>query len=154
MGTEHGFILAFQAAIAQAPIAVQLDVGPGVIPFVLEATICGIVLAAVANVLEHAQARNLRVKVWIEDRLLVAEIEDDGVGGATGLTKIEARAREGGARIEIDSPAGVGTLLRAEVPIATQPTQSRLHTGRRAGCESAGSPAAPAVRPVIVPDAE
>jgi len=117
MDTEHGFIVAFQTAIAQAPIDVQLDVGPGVIPFMLEATICGIVLAAVANVLEHAHAKNLRVKVWIEDRLLVAEIEDDGVGGATGLTKIDARARAAGARIELDSPAGVGTLLRAEVPL-------------------------------------
>ena len=90
------------------------------IPFVLEATICGIVLAAVANVLEHAQAKNLRVKVWIEDRLLVAEVEDDGIGGAAGLTRIEARAREAGARIDIDSPAGVGTLLRAEVPLTAR----------------------------------
>src|SRR4051794_41122885 len=121
MDTESGFMLAFRMATARASLAVELEVGPGVMSMGLEMPICWIVLEAVANVLEHAHAKNLKVKVWIEERLLLAEIEDDGVGGARELTRIEARARGAGARIEIDSPAGVGKLLRAEVPVAAEP---------------------------------
>jgi len=123
-------------AVARSPLAVELDLGPDVIPHLLEAATCFIVLESLANVAKHAQATNVRVKVWVEDQRLVTEVEDDGVGGATGLGKLKERARTAGGTVEIDSPPGVGTLIRAEVPFAADAPRSNAfhcdHAGPRA----------------------
>jgi signal transduction histidine kinase len=105
-------------AVTQSPFLVELDVGPDVVPFALEATIVFIILESVMNAAKHAQAKNLRIKVWIEGQRLFAEIEDDGVGGATGLRRLRERARVACGTIDVDSPSGVGTLIRAEIPLA------------------------------------
>ena len=78
-------MLALQMAVSQSPLAVELDIGPHIIPLLLEAATCFIVLESIANVAKHAHATNVKVKVWVEDQRVVTEIEDDGVGGATGL---------------------------------------------------------------------
>ena len=111
MNGDRHLMLALQMAVSQSPLAVELDIGRDVIPLLLEAATCFIVLESIANVAKHAHATNVKV---------VTEIEDDGVGGATGLRKLKERARAAGGTIEIDSPPGVGTLIRAEVPFATR----------------------------------
>ena len=118
MNGDRRLSLALNMVVSQSPLAVELDIGPDVIPLVLEAAICFIILESIANVAKHARATNLKVKVWAEDERVVTEIEDDGVGGATGLRKLRERARAVGGRIEVDSPPGVGTLIRVEVPFA------------------------------------
>ena len=120
MNGDRHLMLALQMAVSQSPLAVELDIGPDVIPLVLEAATCFIVLESIANVAKHARATNVKVKVWVEDQSVVTEIEDDGVGGATGLRKLKDRARAAGGTIEIDSPPGVGTLIRAVMPFATR----------------------------------
>ena len=116
MNADRQLVLAIQMAVSESPLAVELDIGRDVIPLLLEAATCFIVLESIANVDKHAQATNVKVKVWVEDQRVVTEIEDDGVGGATGLRKLKERARAAGGTIEIDSPPGVGTLIRAELP--------------------------------------
>ena len=81
-------------AVSQSPLAVELDLGPDVIPLVLEAAICFIVLESIANIAKHARATNVKVKVWVEDQRLVTEIEDDGIGGRNRSQK----ARRPGSR--------------------------------------------------------
>ena len=54
---------------------------------------------------------------------LQVEVGDDGVGGAdgsrgTGIRGLEDRVAAIGGRLTIDSPAGQGTLVVAEIPIA------------------------------------
>ncbi len=120
MNPDRRLVLALQMAGSHSPLAVELDIGPQVIPLPLEAAICFLVLESIANVAEHAHATNLKIKVWVEDQRVVTEVEDNGVGGATGLRKLRERARAVGGTIEVDSPPGVGTLIRAEVPFATQ----------------------------------
>ena len=120
MNSDRNLMLALHMAVSQSPLAVELDIGPNVIPLVLEAATCFIVLESIANVAKHARATNVKVKVWVEDERVVTEIEDDGIGGATDLRKLKDRARAAGGTIEIDSPPGVGTLIRAEVPFATR----------------------------------
>ena len=48
------------------------------------------------------------------------EVEDDGAGGADpdggGLTGLRRRVEALDGRLEVDSPAGGGTRLRAELP--------------------------------------
>ena len=118
MNADRLLVLAIQMAVSQSPLAVELDIGRDDIPLAVEAATCFIALESIANVAKHAQATNVKVKVWVEDQRVITEIEDDGVGGATDLRKLRERARAAGGTIEIDSPPGVGTLIRAELPFA------------------------------------
>jgi signal transduction histidine kinase len=120
MNGDRNLILALHMAASRSPLAVELDIAPDVIPLVLEAATCFIVLEAIANVAKHARATNVKVKVWVENQRVVTEIEDDGIGGATHLRKLKDRARAAGGTMEIDSPPGIGTLIRAEVPFTAQ----------------------------------
>jgi signal transduction histidine kinase len=52
----------------------------------------------------------------------VIEVEDDGVGGAnpeggTGLFGLRDRVETLNGRLQIESLAGVGTVVRAELPV-------------------------------------
>lgn len=58
------------------------------------------------------------------DGCIVVAVADDGVGGAiaspgSGLSGLADRVAALGGRLEIDSPAGGGTRLRAEIPCAS-----------------------------------
>jgi signal transduction histidine kinase len=59
--------------------------------------------------------------VWRQDAALIVEVRDDGRGGAdpevgTGLRGLTDRIAAIGGTLEIDSPSGQGTTLRAEMP--------------------------------------
>jgi hypothetical protein len=69
------------------------------------------------------------------DAGLVLEVADDGVGGAvpgegSGLRGLADRVASLGGRLEVDSPPGEGTTLRATLPVDT-------------GSQRAGAVAAP-----------
>jgi signal transduction histidine kinase len=62
------------------------------------------------------------VTVAHADSVLVAEIADDGRGGAypaggSGLRGLADRVEALGGRLRIDSPIGRGTRIRAELPL-------------------------------------
>ena len=73
------------------------------------------------------------------DSIARIAVRDDGVGGAgfdggSGLIGLKDRTEALGGRLEIISPCGVGTTLRAEVPTegaspATHVSCSRAHGG-------------------------
>lgn len=70
---------------------------------------------------KHAAATGATVRANAEDATLRVEVRDDGVGGATpgsgsGLRGLADRVEALGGRFELDSPAGGGTTLRAEIP--------------------------------------
>lgn len=80
--------------------------------------------AALANVVRHANARRALLAVECEQRQLVMEISDDGVGfqvsstdNGVGLLSIRERAESLGGRVEIDSALGRGTRLRVTFPL-------------------------------------
>jgi len=87
-----------------------------------------IVQEAIANVLKHAGATELRVRTGVEERngcaAAVLRIEDDGrglgapaPGGAgRGLANMRRRAERIGARLEVRSE-GQGTAVRLELPL-------------------------------------
>jgi two-component system NarL family sensor kinase len=81
------------------------------------------------NVLSHAHARAVMVRVSERDRTAVLEVDDDGMGfvpehaahsakdghfGLQGLTDLVADA---GGSFVVDSEPGAGTRVRVEVPI-------------------------------------
>jgi len=63
------------------------------------------------------------VRVAHDGARLAVEVEDDGRGGArpeagSGLSGIADRLGALDGRLEVDSPRGSGTRLRAEIPCA------------------------------------
>ncbi|HEV3457528.1 MAG TPA: two-component regulator propeller domain-containing protein [Thermoanaerobaculia bacterium] len=79
---------------------------------------------AVHNAARHARARQVRIEVAEARGELVAEVSDDGVGFAAGvsgqagarsghgLSNIRARAAKVGAKLSVDSAPGAGTRVR------------------------------------------
>jgi signal transduction histidine kinase len=81
-----------------------------------------VVSEALTNAAKHAQASVVRVEVDSDDSHLRLAIEDDGVGGAdlaggSGLVGLADRLAVLDGQIRIESPAGGGTLVTADVPL-------------------------------------
>jgi signal transduction histidine kinase len=86
-----------------------------------------LVQESLTNIVKHAQATLVRLAVRMQDGWLTLEIEDDGRGidperlnatGSHGLATIRHRVRSFGGELEINSPPGQGTQLRARLPLA------------------------------------
>jgi signal transduction histidine kinase len=64
----------------------------------------------------------VRVRVVLVDERLTIEVADDGKGGAyissgSGLSGLADRLAAVDGRLELTSPVGRGTTLRAEIPV-------------------------------------
>src|SRR5262249_16906636 len=84
-----------------------------------------VVSEALTNVAKYAQATGARVAVQRDDSLLVVTVADDGVGGAdasrgSGLRGLADRVEALGGRLEVASPEGGGTTLRATLPCLSE----------------------------------
>jgi signal transduction histidine kinase len=83
-----------------------------------------VVAEALANARKHAQASRIAVHVWEDaSRRLIAEVSDDGIGGAdpaggSGLGGLRKRVAALDGVLTIDSPSGGPTTIRAELPCA------------------------------------
>jgi signal transduction histidine kinase len=88
-----------------------------------EETVYHIVSEALTNAAEHADASVVHVDLTIKDECIRLGIRDDGRGGAdpnrgSGLFSIKDRVEALGGSLQITSPAGGGTSLLIEIPIA------------------------------------
>jgi PAS domain S-box-containing protein len=121
---ERGLVAALQALAMRAPLPVKLDlaVEPGV-PEQAQAAAYYVVAEALANVNKHAGAARAVVNATAADGRLEVAVTDDGVGGADeeggGLRGLADRVEALGGRLALDSPAGGGTRVRAEIPYRT-----------------------------------
>ena len=82
------------------------------------------VCESLTNVAKYAHAATVTVRVAREDGELVVEVADDGVGGAdaargSGLRGLEARVEALGGRLDVSSPPGGGTVVRAALPCSS-----------------------------------
>jgi signal transduction histidine kinase len=80
-----------------------------------------VVAEALANVAKHGQADSAGVAVRQERGLLIAEITDDGRGGAdpalgTGLIGLADRVAVAEGHMFLSSPPGGPTVIRVELP--------------------------------------
>jgi signal transduction histidine kinase len=75
---------------------------------------------AMTNAAKHAGATRIDVSIRREAGRLVVEVADDGKGGAdpagSGLTGLRHRVEALDGRLDVTSPSGGGTTLRAELP--------------------------------------
>lgn len=122
--TSGGLATALEAVAVHMPLPVSVDVTVGRLPSLLEATAYFVVTEALTNVVKHARAPSAAVEVSAGAETLRIVVRDDGVGGArpdgSGLTGLRDRVEALDGRLRIDSPAGAGTRLVAEVPLSRQ----------------------------------
>jgi signal transduction histidine kinase len=121
--TERGLEPALQAIADRAPLPVELEVDPGRLPEPVEAAAYYVVAEALTNVIKYAHASAVRVRVSRAGGVAAIEVSDDGAGGAhpdggTGLRGLADRVEALGGRLEIESPPGEGTTLRASIPVS------------------------------------
>jgi signal transduction histidine kinase len=91
-------------------------------PPVVETAAYFVVAEALTNVAKHGGGAGARVAITMDDEHLVVEVADDGPGGADpqggGLTGLRHRVEALDGALTVDSPAGAGTTIRAELPCA------------------------------------
>ena len=116
-------------------VTVHLVGEPRPLPAELTTALVRIVQSALSNVVRHADATDAVLTLtWQPDRLLL-DLTDDGAGfdvdaaldsdGGFGLAGIDARVRELGGTLGIDSAPGEGTALAIGIPLAGgEPTLS------------------------------
>ncbi len=120
--TERGLEPAVRALADRAPLPVELDVCiQERLPDPVEAAAYYVVAEALTNVAKYAQASEVSVELERGNGHACIEVRDDGIGGAvpgrgSGLRGLADRVEALGGRLIVDSPAGAGTTLRAEIP--------------------------------------
>ncbi len=121
--SDRGLGPALEALAGRAPIAVELtEIPEDPLPEPIEAAAYFVVAEALTNVVKYAHASQATVRVSRYNGHAVVEIADDGIGGAdpgrgSGLRGLADRVSALDGSMELDSPAGSGTRLRAEIPV-------------------------------------
>jgi signal transduction histidine kinase len=92
-------------------------------PAAVEAAAYGVIREAVENAALHARASAVSISAARRSDAVVVVAVDDGIGGADpergiGLLDVADRVGALGGRLTIDSPAGGGTRIQAEIPCA------------------------------------
>jgi signal transduction histidine kinase len=95
---------------------------------------------AISNVIKHADAQNLYVRLRTAKENLVLEVEDDGKGfelprrwvelarqGHLGLVGTVERAKAIGGKLKVYSGPGKGTLIQVTLPIPDLQESANLH---------------------------
>jgi uncharacterized protein YhfF/two-component sensor histidine kinase len=121
--TEYGLQPALAALAQRSPLEVRVLALPDRrLPELVEVSIYYLVSEALSNSVKYAEASHVRVHVAHRADTIVAEVADDGVGGAaaaagSGLRGLESRMEALGGRLAVASPPGGGTRLRATIPV-------------------------------------
>ena len=100
------------------------------LPAHIEVALFRIIQEALANVAKHAHAGHVDVRLAQYEGRVTVTVRDDGTGfdvaralgrsgpvESVGLLGMQERVRLLGGHLEIGSEAGVGTLVRVEVPL-------------------------------------
>jgi signal transduction histidine kinase len=122
--TDRGLAAALEALAGRAPVPVEVEAVPdGRMPMPVEAVAYFVVSESLTNMAKYADAEYATVRVLRENGYAVVEIEDNGIGGAdpsagSGLRGLADRLAALDGRLEVDSPVGVGTTVRARIPCA------------------------------------
>jgi GAF domain-containing protein len=120
--TRGGLRAGINSVVARLDLPVQVDVPAERFSAEIEASAYFIVAEALTNVVKHAHASRAEVTASVQDGTLRVEVRDDGTGGADpeghGLLGLGDRTTALGGRLEIESPAGDGTVVAATLPLS------------------------------------
>jgi signal transduction histidine kinase len=120
--TEAGLGAALEALAERAAVTTHVNARlPERPPAPVEAAAYFVAAEALANAAKHARATHVNIEAHKQNGRLMLLVDDDGVGGAdstcgSGLVGLTDRVAALGGNLVIDSPAGRGTHLQAELP--------------------------------------
>lgn len=121
---QGGLGPAVKALARRSTVPVQLDVQiKARLPERVEVAAYYVVAEALTNAAKHANASVIQVGAEADDQILHLRVDDNGTGGAdpilgSGLVGLKDRVEALGGTITVYSPAGKGTSLHAELPLA------------------------------------
>jgi signal transduction histidine kinase len=115
-GLDDGLEAAVRALTANSPIPVTVEIGAAGLSETLMTTAYFVIAEGLTNTLKHARASYAHISYAATPGGHIIEVRDDGIGGVDGgLTAMRDRVTALGGRLEVISPAGHGTVLRAEL---------------------------------------
>jgi signal transduction histidine kinase len=128
---DRGLVPAISALAARSPVpaSVVSTLPAGIrLPDATERAAYFVVAESLANVAKHASATRCEIRVLAEARGLVLETRDDGAGGARivpggGLAGLVGRVEALDGTLEVESPTGGPTTLRAVIPVVAGTTR-------------------------------
>jgi signal transduction histidine kinase len=108
------------AATSPIPTSVAIDLGANRPPEPVERAVYFAISESLANAAKHSGAHAIQINIQQTPDGLVAEVIDDGRGGAIplpghGLAGLSDRLRAVGGQIVVTSPAGQGTTVSISV---------------------------------------
>jgi|GEM_PF-954416 len=118
---DRGLEAAIATLASRTPLEVTVAVEvPRRPPRAVETAAYFVAAEALANAGKHARATCVDIRVREDDRELLVEVVDDGVGGAdaggNGLRGLARRVEALDGRLEVSSPTGGPTTVRAVMP--------------------------------------
>jgi signal transduction histidine kinase len=123
--TDRGLDAAISAVAARSQVPVTVDVDlPDRPSEAVESTAYFVVVEALANVAKHSGASHARVTIRENDDRLAIDVSDDGAGNAdlsrgSGLRGLRDRIQALDGTFRVESSAGSGTRVYAEIPCAS-----------------------------------
>jgi signal transduction histidine kinase len=122
---QEGLVAALQVRLAaveaRAGLKTELDVeGERRLPIVIEQELYQIAQGALNNVMKHARAEHVTIRLQFTDKTVCLQVCDDGIGfnpltarnaGGMGLHSFEERAAKVGGRVTLESGPGEGTKV-------------------------------------------
>jgi len=133
---ELGLILALRSAVEDAarrggfePI-LDIPVGLPALPKPIEEQLYRFVIEALENVVRHASAKTVHLRLAADLDFARCEVKDDGIGFDPELTRgrehygligLRERAALIGASLQVESAPGKGTVLKWEVGLKKRP---------------------------------
>jgi PAS domain S-box-containing protein len=119
--TRGGLREAIQALASRMPVPVEVTVSADRLLAAVEATAYFVVAESLTNVAKHAHATAATVLARVGDGTLQIQVRDDGAGGArpegSGLVGLADRLAALDGQFRVESPAGCGTLVAADIPL-------------------------------------
>jgi PAS domain S-box-containing protein len=133
--TDRGLPAALDSLAARSAVPVIVDTAlDGRIDPAVETALYFTAAEALTNVAKYANATEATVHLTADGEQVAIAIRDDGRGGASleagsGLRGLVDRLGALGGRLNVESPAGRGTTVRAVVPLAAD-AQAGAGSGR------------------------
>jgi signal transduction histidine kinase len=119
---DHGLAGALRAIARRSALPIRLlELPDARLDPTAEATAYYVVSEAIANSRKYASASSVSVRATMSHGVLHVDLSDDGIGGAhatpgSGLQGLHDRVEAIGGTLEIESPSGMGTTIRATIP--------------------------------------
>jgi PAS domain S-box-containing protein len=119
--SDRGLGPALEALAARTPLMIDMKMVEERLPEPVEAAAYYVVSEALANVAKYAEASSVAVSIARVNGRAIVEIADDGIGGAdptrgSGLRGLVDRVEALDGDLEVESPRGSGTRIRAVIP--------------------------------------